>query len=380
MVRATRIVSGGKAEGCVGARDAAGEYAQQAIGKIVEIALALAPIGIVLTQHARARAVLHALHGRLGRQAGLDRLAQPPHPALVVGEHAIGLEHVAMLAGTRQVLVIEHFIERGAQGCDRRLQPDQLLGRILGHEMRDDDARLVQDDVPERDAVGHLLALDHRRQRLLQLDRRAGPGHGARYEMLGDDHRRRLQHLDILVGVFLLGAVLHDEHAEHLTAAPDRHRQQRVVDLLARLRPVGERRVARRLRLVDRDVELGAAADEAFAALHARRVHGARVETFAGEQLERAVLPLEVDRADLGDHDAGDLLDDLVEARLAVIEFGHDLAQTPHDHTQRRLGCHHSWLVASPLHRSCRPGGSAGMAGSVVVRARTVRAQSASRP
>ena len=190
--------------------------------------------------------------------------------------------------------------------------------------------------------------------------------------MLGDDHRRRLQHLDVLVGVFLLRAVLHDEHAEHLAAALDRHGQQRVIDLLARFRPIGERRVARRLRLVDGDVELGAAADEAFAALHARRVHGARVEAFAGEQLERAVLPLEVDRADLGHHHAGDLLDDLVEPRLPVIGLGHDLAQTPHDHTQRRLGCHHSWLVASPLHRSCRPWiGSAGMrADSVDVRDR----------
>ncbi len=255
-----------------------------------------------------------------------------------------------MLAGARQMLVIEHLIERSAQAGHRRLEPDELGRRILGHQVRDDDARLMQHDVAQRDAFRHLLALDHHRQRLLELDGGARARHGARHEMLGDDHGRRLQHLDILVGVFLLRAVLHDEDAEHLTGTPDRHRQQRMVDLFAGLRPVGERRVARCLRLIHRDIQLGAAADETFAALHAHGMHGAGVQTFAGEQLERAILTLEVDRADLGHHHAGDLLDDLVEARLSVTGVGHDLAQTPHDHTQRRLGCHHSWLVASPLH------------------------------
>ena len=198
--------------------------------------------------------------------------------------------------------------------------------------------------------------------------------------MLGDDHSRRLQHLDVLVGVFLLGAVLHDENAEHLTGTPDRHRQQRVVDLLAGLRSVRECRVARCLGLIHRDIQLGAAADETFTALHAHGMHGTGVQTFAGEQLERAILPLEVNRADLGHHHAGDLLDDLVETLLAVAEFGHDLAQTPHDHTQRRLGCHHSWLVASPLHRSCRQGGPANISGAQCSTVARICAQSASRP
>ena len=40
-----------------------------------------------------------------------------------------------------------------------------------------------------------------------------------------------------------------------------------MIDLFARLRPVGERRMARRVGLVDGDAEFGAAPDEAFAAL-----------------------------------------------------------------------------------------------------------------
>ena len=118
--------------------------------------------------------------------------------------------------------------------------------------LRHDDARLVQDDVAQRDAVRDRLALDDRGQRLADLDRGAGARDRAGDEMLGDDHRGRLQHLDVLVGVFLRRAVLHDEHAQHLARALDRHREQRVIDLLARLRPIGERRMARRLGLVDR--------------------------------------------------------------------------------------------------------------------------------
>ena len=110
-MRATRIVSGGSPTGVVRARHAAREHAQQPVGQIVEIALALAPIGIVLAQHARARGVLHALDGGFRRQAAFDRFAQAPVPALVVGEHAVGFEHVAMLAGARQMLVLEHLVE-----------------------------------------------------------------------------------------------------------------------------------------------------------------------------------------------------------------------------------------------------------------------------
>ena len=92
-----------------------------------------------------------------------------------------------------------------------------------------------------------------------------------------------------------------------------------------------------RVRLVDRHGQLGAAPDQTLAALHEGVVHGARVEALGGEQLERAVLALEVDRAHLGHHQAGDLAHDLVEPRLAVGRLGHDLPQAAHDDAQRRL-------------------------------------------
>ena len=92
-----------------------------------------------------------------------------------------------------------------------------------------------------------------------------------------------------------------------------------------------------RVRLVDRHGELGAAPDQPLAALHEGVVHGARVEAFGGEQLERAVLALEVDRAHLGHHQAGDLAHDPVEPGLAVRRLGHDLPQPPQDDAQRGL-------------------------------------------
>ena len=74
-----------------------------------------------------------------------------------------------------------------------------------------------------------------------------------------------------------------------------------------------------RVGLVDRHGELGAAADEAFAAFQHGVVHGRRLQALAREQLQRAVLALEIDRADVGHHDAGDLVHDPVEPRLPVV-------------------------------------------------------------
>ena len=56
----------------------------------------------------------------LGGQAGPHRLAQAAQPAAVVGEHAVGLEHVAMLAAVGDVAALEHVVDVGAQRGDRR--------------------------------------------------------------------------------------------------------------------------------------------------------------------------------------------------------------------------------------------------------------------
>ncbi len=86
---------------------AAGELAHQAVGEVVEIVQPLAQIRIGLPQHARAGVRLDALDRGFGGQPGHDRFFELVRPAAVVGEHAIGFEHVAMLAAFHDVAVFE---------------------------------------------------------------------------------------------------------------------------------------------------------------------------------------------------------------------------------------------------------------------------------
>ena len=105
------------------------ELAHQPVGQVVEIVQPLAQIGIGLAQHAGARVGLHALDRRLGGQAGRHRLAQAVQPAAVIGEHAIGLEHLAVLAAVGDVAALEHHVDVGAQVADRGVEPLELLRR-----------------------------------------------------------------------------------------------------------------------------------------------------------------------------------------------------------------------------------------------------------
>ena len=141
----------------VGAGDAAREDPHQPVGEIVEIALTLTPVGIVLAQHARAHGVLYAFDRGFRRQATLDGFAQTPVPALVVGEHAVGLENLCVLAGGREFLVLEHVVDVLDELVEGLVQAFEFEARIVGHELGDDDARLVENDVAEGDAAGQGL-------------------------------------------------------------------------------------------------------------------------------------------------------------------------------------------------------------------------------
>ncbi len=228
-------------------------------------------------------------------------------------------------------------------------RPGLGLG-ILGLDLGDDDARLVHDGVTQRDAFRQRLATHHVPDGAAELGAGVDACNRSRHQMLGQHHGGRLQHLHVLVGVFLLRLVLHRQHAQHLAAAQHRHREERVVDLLARLGAIGEGWMVLRVRLVDGHRQLGAAPDQTLAPLQQRVVDGAGIEAFSGKQLERAVLALEVDGGHLGDHQTGDLAHDLVEPRLPVGRLGHDLPQPAHDDAQRRLGRNDPGLAANLLH------------------------------
>ncbi len=114
------------------------QLAQQAIGEIVEIVQALAQIGIGLAQHARARIRLHAQLDRgLRGEAGHHRFVELVRPAAIVGEVAIGFEHVAMLAAFGDVSPVSRRTSRSARSAaDGGLQPFPFLRlRIVGDEV-----------------------------------------------------------------------------------------------------------------------------------------------------------------------------------------------------------------------------------------------------
>ena len=89
------------------------ELAHQAVRQVVEIVEMIAQVGIGLAQHARARVGLHALDGGFRRQARFHRLVQFVQPAAVMREHAVRLEHVAVLARPRDAFLFQHHVDRG---------------------------------------------------------------------------------------------------------------------------------------------------------------------------------------------------------------------------------------------------------------------------
>ena len=133
--------------------DPAGEEPQQAVGQVVDVVQALARIRIGLAEHAGARIVAHALHRGFGGEAGEQRLLEPPAPAAVMGEHAEGFQHLAMLAGALEIAALEHAVDHAGQLLDRLRQPAALELDVLGDQLGDDDARLVQHHVAERHAL-----------------------------------------------------------------------------------------------------------------------------------------------------------------------------------------------------------------------------------
>ena len=326
---------------------AAGELAHQAIGEVVEVVQPLAQKRIGLSQHARAGVGLHALDRGFRGQAGHHRFFELVHPAAVVGEHAIGFEHVAMLAAVDHVAVFEHFVEVGAQRLDRRPQMLQFLRDVVGDEIGDDDARLVQHDMAERDAFAQRRSFEmHRAPR-----RRFGAGQRQRRKLAGGDHLRQhhgggLQRLDFFLRIGAPRAVLHHQHAKRIAGAQDRHAEEGVVDFFAGFRPVGEGRMRLRVRQVDRARLARNQADQAFIAAHHGAVHGVAVEAFGGVEFERGVDAQHIDRADLRNHVGGDQHHDLVKAFLRADRLRHDFAKPAQQHARTAERASHG--VRSP--------------------------------
>ena len=202
MVRATMIALSGRSS-CAVDEALAGELMQQPVGEIVEIVQPLAQIGLGLALQFGAGVVLHALDRGFGGQAASHRLAQPAQPAAVMREHAEGFQHLAMLARPDVAACsISTSIEWRMASI---AVSSRSISRfdVLGDELLDDDARLMQHDMAEADAIG-----DRRALAAPAAGRSAISSAGqrdrlqfARGDHLGEQHRRRLQRLDLLFGI-----------------------------------------------------------------------------------------------------------------------------------------------------------------------------------
>ena len=233
-----------------------------------------------------------------------------------------------MFAGAHAVPMRHKLVDGYPHGLDRRVEPLQLAGDILRQQAFDHDARLVQQNMAKTNAVGDWGALDrHRAVEGEKFGRLGDRLKLARGDHFGEQHRRRLQGLYFLLGIAAPHLVLNDENADGIAAAQDRDAQEGVVDLFARLRPVGEGRVLMRLGKRQGFGALGDQADEAFAGLHGGEMHRLAVEALRGVEFEPLVRSQDINRTDFGDHIGGDLHNDLVEPRLRIHRLRADFAQ-----------------------------------------------------
>jgi len=122
-------------------------------------------------------------------------------------------------------------------------------------------------------------------------------------------------------------AVLDDEHAEHPSAAQDRHAHQRVEDLFAGLGLVRKIRMRLRIGQRQRMRVRGDVADKAFADRQPGLVHGLLLEAFRREQLQDVSRSRHVDGADLGHHVGRDDANGLVQPLLPRHVAGHQIAK-----------------------------------------------------
>ena len=141
-------------------------------------------------------------------------------------EHAVGFQHVAMLAGGAQLALLQHLVDGGLQLVHRGFQAARLGFGILGLDLGDEYARLVDDDVTERNAFRQRLAAHHMTDGAAELRTAVDAGNGAGDEMLGEHHSGGLQHLHVLVGILLLRLVLNREHAQDVAATQNGNRQE----------------------------------------------------------------------------------------------------------------------------------------------------------
>ncbi len=310
------------------ARPVAGEDSQEPVGEVLEVVQPLLDVGVSRLGEAGAMLVTHAVDGRLGGQAGADRLDQRAVPAAIVGEHAVGLENLERGPGQPALPAFQHLVDVGLQP-DQRLVQAHLLGLgVLGQQVLRRHRRLVQDDMAEGQAFREALALQAlgTMRRDLDVAQFLLAQKLARGDGLGQHHGDGLDVLDLVLVVAPLGAVLDDQHPDRAAAAQQRGAEEGVVGILAGLGPVGEAGMRGRVGQADRLRRARHLADQALARPQARLVHRLGLQALGGEQLQLSGGAAQVDRTDLRHHRLGDDADDRVQPLLGRSRPRHSLA------------------------------------------------------
>ena len=121
-----------------------GQELLQPVGEVFEVVEPLAQIRVGDLHHAALGLVAHLLHRGFGGQAAAHRVGDAPEPAAVGGEHAIGFDDVAMLAGPEAAAGIDQLVDRLLHRRDRLAQALLLGLDVLGDDLADDHPGLVQ--------------------------------------------------------------------------------------------------------------------------------------------------------------------------------------------------------------------------------------------
>jgi len=205
--------------------------------------------GIADLSHAGAGIVRHLLHRCLGGQTAADRIGNARHPTAIGGEHAVGFDHIVVLAVAKLAARFDQFVDRFAHSHNSSAQTGQFRVGVLGHDLPDDHPRLVQHRRSYRQAGIEADPDDPRREHpaTLALSHFEGVDEITACREFRDNHRDRLQDLYLVLAVMTQRAVLHDEDPENPVTAQDRSTHQRMVDLFAGFGAIGEIRMGLRI-------------------------------------------------------------------------------------------------------------------------------------
>ena len=245
-----------------------------------------------------------------------------------MGEKPVALKDFPVIGGDLHVPRIEHVVDRDAHGPQRTLEPDFFGIGVIGDEIGHLDARIVKDNLPQRDAFGKAHAPEH--AGAPDIDVRTGLDQ--RIEIRGRDHlgQQRCRGQKRLGFILPIGAallVLDDQNPQRLPGPQDRYAKKREIGVFPGFGAIGKGGVFGRVLERERFGFRRDQPHEPFAQLEGRHVHRLALETVGCEQFERTIIAQDIERAHIGPHVGGDEIDDLVEPFLAGQRLGHGLAQ-----------------------------------------------------